>query len=357
MGKYKDLTGQTFNFLTVEKALGKNAKGKYEFLCRCKCGKEKVVVGHYLTNNETKSCGHCAKSESRIKEFIGQIFGKLTVVKMVGFTNDRHSIYECNCSCGGTKITTRHRLVAGTCVHCDNCSPKKPKNLIGQTFGKLFVESPVEKDNFARFNCKCECGKSIIVKNHRLLDGSCCSCGCQNLNKQDISGQIFGRLTVLKKFEKNKFGHWHYLCQCSCGKETLVAQSHLRRGNIKSCGCLSKEVASKLGSAKIGSLNPSWRGGIAIANIRKTKEYSSWRRFILKKYDRICIICGDKKQLQAHHLDSVTGHFDKTLDPDNGVCLCKNCHTLFHIEYGFGENNRDQFLEFANSLGINIKLS
>lgn len=49
----------------------------------------------------------------------------------------------------------------------------------------------------------------------------------------DLSGQVFGRLTVIKYL-----GDRQWLCKCSCGNETIVYASNLVRGHTKSCGCL-----------------------------------------------------------------------------------------------------------------------
>ena len=53
--------------------------------------------------------------------------------------------------------------------------------------------------------------------------------------KNDLIGQIFGRLTVISK----DFRRWK--CLCKCGKTTYVYSQHLKTGDTKSCGCLIKE--------------------------------------------------------------------------------------------------------------------
>jgi len=58
----KDVTGQTFGFLTVIK-LEKGGKTSH-WLCRCVCGSEKVVPRERLIGGKTKSCG-CKASELR----------------------------------------------------------------------------------------------------------------------------------------------------------------------------------------------------------------------------------------------------------------------------------------------------
>lgn len=62
MAKYTDLTGMKFNRLTVIGLYERTAKRKYMWLCRCDCGKEKVILGDHLKNGHTKSCG-CYKKE------------------------------------------------------------------------------------------------------------------------------------------------------------------------------------------------------------------------------------------------------------------------------------------------------
>ncbi len=61
----------------------------------------------------------------------------------------------------------------------------------------------------------------------------------------DITGQKFGRLTVLERKENSKNGISRWLCRCDCGNLTVVLSTQLRKGRTKSCGCYMKEVVSK----------------------------------------------------------------------------------------------------------------
>lgn len=58
---------------------------------------------------------------------------------------------------------------------------------------------------------------------------------------KDLTGQTFGRLTVLKRVYKDGIAETLWLCKCSCGKEHITYASGLLNGSTKSCGCLSKE--------------------------------------------------------------------------------------------------------------------
>lgn len=64
----------------------------------------------------------------------------------------------------------------------------------------------------------------------------------------DLSGQRFGRLTVIKKSQpylnpEKGYHNTRWLCQCDCGKETVVFTVNLKGGKTKSCGCLRSELS------------------------------------------------------------------------------------------------------------------
>lgn len=65
-------------------------------------------------------------------------------------------------------------------------------------------------------------------------------------NVIDITGKKFGRLTVISRAENKSKGRAAYFrCVCDCGNEKVVQGQDLRKGTIRSCGCLQKEGASK----------------------------------------------------------------------------------------------------------------
>lgn len=64
----------------------------------------------------------------------------------------------------------------------------------------------------------------------------------------DLTGQVFGRLTVLYRTEdrvsKSGAKTVTYHCKCSCGNERDVVATNLRRGSTQSCGCMHNELLS-----------------------------------------------------------------------------------------------------------------
>jgi len=57
---------------------------------------------------------------------------------------------------------------------------------------------------------------------------------------KNLKGKKFGRLTVLKQDK-----HFRWLCKCDCGKQKTVRSWFLINNQVKSCGCLLKEIGRK----------------------------------------------------------------------------------------------------------------
>ncbi len=77
----------------------------------------------------------------------------------------------------------------------------------------------------------------------------------------DVTGQRFGKLTVISLYSRASRNPWRqtkWLCKCDCGNEIVVQQGNLHTGNTKGCGCLRVE-----------------NNGAFIPN--KNRLYNSWR--------------------------------------------------------------------------------
>lgn len=64
----------------------------------------------------------------------------------------------------------------------------------------------------------------------------------------DLTGQKFGRLTVLGRAPKpdgatSTSAFWY--CVCECGTKKIISGNVLRQGKAKSCGCLNNEIRDK----------------------------------------------------------------------------------------------------------------
>lgn len=106
----------------------------------------------------------------------------------------------------------------------------------------------------------------------------------------DITGQRFGRLTVIEKLPPRKGGGSDWLCRCDCGKETKAIGSNLRKGDTTSCGCAAKEWAAKMGA---NSEYIKIRAEKALVHGHKRKsgmspEYRTWLNIKRRCYDKGC---------------------------------------------------------------------
>ena len=177
---------------------------------------------------------------NKIRDLTGQVFGKLTVVSLAGNNKWGSRTWLCKCECGNEKTVVSDNLIRGSTKSCGCSSRNQIKDLSGQTFGKLTVVSFDGSNNRsnAMWLCKCECGNEKTVASNNLIRGSTKSCGCIN-NIKDLSGQTFGKLTVVSFDGRNKNRNAKWLCKCECGNEKTVTGNQLTSGKTKSCGCLA----------------------------------------------------------------------------------------------------------------------
>lgn len=79
----------------------------------------------------------------------------------------------------------------------------------------------------------------------------------------DLTGQRFGRLTVICEAGRAKNGSKKWRCLCDCGNEHFVTTGNLTNGSTNSCGCYRKEYVSDKNYVHGKShtrLNSIWRG-------------------------------------------------------------------------------------------------
>jgi hypothetical protein len=58
----------------------------------------------------------------------------------------------------------------------------------------------------------------------------------------NLTGERFGRLLVIKRVENSKHNETQWLCKCDCGNETIVNYGKLAYKHTTSCGCYAKEL-------------------------------------------------------------------------------------------------------------------
>jgi hypothetical protein len=177
-----DLTGQRFGRLLVESMVAQ--RGPSRAHCVCDCGTRTVVYAGNLTKANTTSCGcwhaEVVSAATRI-DLTGLPFGRLLVESMTW--KDGEGWAHCRCACGAapsiraTKLATGHTQSCG-CLQADAASQASRKDLTGQPFGRLVVESMTWEDGHGWAQCRCLCGTLHRVLGAALLSGNTQSCGC-----------------------------------------------------------------------------------------------------------------------------------------------------------------------------------
>ena len=81
---------------------------------------------------------------------------------------------------------------------------------------------------------------------------------------------------------------------------------------------------------------------------RQSRDYRIWRVRVIGR-DKVCQICGSIKNRHAHHLNHATYFPEQRFDVNNGICLCSNCHKIFHTSYKRSYRvkcTREDFIQF-----------
>lgn len=160
--------------------------------------------------------------------------------------------------------------------------------------------------------------------------------------QKNLTGKIFGRLTVLQLIEppivNNRKGRFLWFCRCTCGNTVKIRSDRLLRGKTISCGCLLVDIRKASPAAR--SALYAWskqakeriaesRGHIGFFTLAPAKSgadryHSLPRGSYQKLFDEqggVCAICGSPPPAgQPLHLDH-----DHTTRQVRGL-LCHSCN-------------------------------
>lgn len=169
--------------------------------------------------------------------------------------------------------------------------------------------------------------------------------------KIDLTGQRYGRLTVLKEDKTTLKKARKWLCICDCGKKVSIFHSSLQAGATKSCGCFRKEYQAKKQYKHGGCVNNTstrlykiWDGIKQRIDNPKTTGYqyyggrgitlcNEWRDFIAFK--TWATASGYKNNLSIDRINNNLGYYPE------------NCRWATNITQG-----RNQSKSIKNTSGF-----
>ena len=179
-------------------------------------------------------------------DLTNQRFGKLVVIKegpkAIQPSGKKIITWECECDCGNHTVVRAYNLKNGHTTSC-GCTAGRV-DITGQVYGRLTV---IKYNENSEWLCRCECGNVVSVKTDRLKAGITKSCGCLQKDRASetsfisLVGNRYGKLLVIERVENNRFGHVCYRCKCDCGGETITDATNLRQGRTNSCGCIKSK--------------------------------------------------------------------------------------------------------------------
>lgn len=175
----------------------------------------------------------------------------------------------------------------------------------------------------------------LLPNSYKIVEAKCECCG-------DIRDVVYSQYSELCMIcsrksmvgENNsqwKGGHKDFCIDC--GKIISRGKGYLR----------CKECFGKHNSKEN---NYRWREDRENMVVRNG-NMQRWADKVKIKADYVCDYCGDTEaEKVAHHMNSVDENRLQMYDVDNGVCLCRECHKVFHKKYCYGKNTKEQYLNF-----------
>lgn len=184
---------------------------------------------------------------------------------------------------------------------------------------------------------------------------------------KDLTGQVFGYLTVVKETKERIRGAKIWLCKCKCGKEKKVKTDYLQQKWTRSCGCLKKEKAKEKLPFAIKN-NPKLNQDISISKFNtllRSYSYGAKKRnynFCLTKQEVLnfvtqpCHYCGYLPDIEKNDNSAIYGDFFNGIDRKNSnkgysvencVPCCSTCNTAKNkMGYTDFNNYIDRLIEW-----------
>lgn len=157
--------------------------------------------------------------------------------------------WKCLCECGNITYKTTGHLNANA-VSC-GCIQKQ--DLTGKRFGKLTVlcKSDNQRRKAIMWRCQCDCGNICEKPTGELNSGFATSCGCSWRQPAVQETQKYGRLTAIRATEQRRGRSVVWECLCDCGNTVLARATMLASGHTTSCGCVKRELDEQKDFKKI----------------------------------------------------------------------------------------------------------
>lgn len=269
--------------------------------------------------------------------------------------------YKCKCG-NESKMSYKNAKKGRSCVECGKkkLSTSKTKYTI-ESIRKHFEDhgctliseeyEPSRDKTKNKLKYLCKCGNIAEISWYQALHSGTNCTNCRTLRAIEARTKysiedlrlLFEKQgkTLLETEFKNSLTPMRYICKC--GSESHTNLNNFLKG--KDCySCRNNKISDQMKDPDLTDAERELR-----RSLRANKE---WRKAVYERDDYTCQCCGNRGgEINAHHILNFADNPDVRTDIQNGITLCKGCHTDFHKRYGSRNTTGNQLAEFMASLG------
>lgn len=262
------------------------------------------------------------------------------------------------------------------CIHCGDTVERYPSQVLNTVYCSKQCRTKHHQENHTiLFNCDyCDKKKRIRKANYNNeWKHHFCSKTCKDeWQKEGLKGENNPFYQRKHSYETNKqvsktkksmnltgkksANYNTQPVKCSeCGRTTYKIQYLINRSKYHFCSV----KCNGLWKSKhfVGENSHTWNPLLTEQERhikRKYEDYYVFLKAAMKRDNYTCDICGKYSKrghgLNVHHLNSYDWDKQNRTNIENGITLCKQCHTDFHKTYGYGRNTKVQYIQFKESI-------
>lgn len=212
---------------------------------------------------------------------LGQRFGERTITKYCGYKHGE-PYFEYFCDCGDVGETSLRTIKTKRC---------KIKNIIGQRFGKLIVleRTVLKRGHSYLWVCRCDCGKLCICSAFDLTKKRNKDCGECFGSFSEITKRLFSKYKgqakrrniifelSIKDFEKLIYNNCYY---CDVSPSNILTYKNI----ITKYSGIDR-INNNLGYIKNNCISCCEQCNVAKSTYT-TKEFYDWAKKVVDKYEQ-----------------------------------------------------------------------
>ena len=220
---------------------------------------------------------------------------------------------------------------------CKDCCELKMQDIVKTKYNVNSVllspniREQITKTNLAKYGCENPFSNKTIQ--NKIANTNIEKYGCKNVaQSQDIQQKI-------KRTNQERYG-----VDCVFSAESI--KNKIKETCISKYGAPNYMIYAKHLKLYRGDKSSHWKPVKLQRQNRWDAKYIEWRASVLKRDKFKCMRCNSSKFLQAHHIINWVSQEEYRYDVDNGITLCKDCHTQFHKLYSRSNNTQQQIEEY-----------